>query len=307
MENAVMMINVVGKPIEDAKKELLALELGTKVTEEENADFEAGFVFAQDVAEGATIAKNSTINLKVSTGGTKKEEGITIADVKGTTESEAKAALEAQGFVVEATTENSDSVESGKVISQSPAGGESAEKGAKISIVVSAGPKTEKVAVPDLRGMTETSAKEKLAAEGFKCDVSEVHSDTVTAGCVVSQSNEPGTKVDKGTTIKIKLSVGPEKHTYKYVANIDAPTGYTGGNANIVITAADGTSRSFTTAAFPFAVNETGFNSPNGTVTITYTSQIEETVINPETGEQSVEKTQGQATSGPTAVQFTQE
>ena len=56
-----------------------------------------------------------------------------------------------------------------------------AENGATITLTVSTGPEIKKVKVPDLRGMTESAAKSKLAEYGLNCGtVSETYSDTVT-------------------------------------------------------------------------------------------------------------------------------
>ena len=126
-----------------------------------------------------------------------------------------------------------------------------------MKLVVSNGKKEETATVPDLRGMTESAAKDKLTSEGFKVGtVTEAYSDTVTAGCVISQTANPGSEVAKGSSVGFQLSAGPEKKSYKFVTTLNAPTGYTGGNVTITITGSDGTVRNFTTASFPCAVNE---------------------------------------------------
>ena len=307
-EGAVTMINVVGKDLDTAKAELAAIELGTKTTEKESDIYEPGIVISQDIAEGASIAKNSTINLEVSTGPAKEEADITVTDFTGKSEEDAKKAIQELELVSEVTTENSDTVEKGKVISQSPVSGEKLAKGQTVKLVVSAGPKEEKVSVPDLRGMTESAAREKLSAAGLTTGtVSEVNSDTVTSGCVVSQSNDPGTQVNKGSSVNIQLSIGPKTHTYKYVASLNAPTGYTGGSVTITIKDANGISKSFDTTSFPCAVNESGFTSPAGSITYTYKSQETQTVLNPDTGEQSEELVNIDVTTNPVTVQFTEE
>ncbi|MCR5417820.1 MAG: Stk1 family PASTA domain-containing Ser/Thr kinase [Lachnospiraceae bacterium] len=306
-DDAVVMINVVGKDLDTAKAELAAIELGIKATEQESEQFEKGIVISQDIAEGASVAKNSTINLIVSSGSSDKAD-ITVVDVVGKTEADAKKALEDLGLVVEATTDNSDTVEAGKVISQAPTAGDKVEKGATVRLIVSAGVKEEKVTVPDLRGMSEAAAKEKLTASGLAVgSVSTVNSDTVTAGCVVSQSSEPGAEVKKGSSVNIQLSVGPKAHTYKYVASLNAPTGYTAGEVTITIKDANGTTKSFTTTTFPCAVNETGFTAATGTLTYTYKKKDTQTVMNPETGEEYEEEIETDVTSNPVSVQFTEE
>lgn len=300
----VTMINVIGMDVEEAKKQLNDIGLGTKVTKEESDEYEVNQVISQSVEGGEDVDMYSTIDLVVSSG----SKGIEVKDVTGLAEAEAKSALEALGFSVIVTNESSDSVEEGKVISQDPLAGSKAENGAKITLVVSSGPEIVKVKVPDLRGMTEPAAKEKLTAEGLKCGtVSETYSDTVTEGCVVSQSYSPGTEVEQNTSVNIQLSAGPEKHTYKYVTSLNAPSGYTSGDVTITITASDGDTRTFTATAFPCAVNETGFAVSSGTLTYSYTAQTTQTVLDPETGDEKEEQVTEEVTTSPVTVEFAQE
>lgn len=302
-EGPVAMINVVGMNVDEAKAALNAIGLGTKVTKQES-DAPVDEVISQSVEEGEEIEMYSTIDLVVSSG----TDAVEVKDVTGMTEEEAKAALTGAGFSVTVSSQNSDDVESGKVISQDPTAGSKAEKGATITITVSSGPQTVKVKVPDLRGMTESAAKEKLTSAGLKCGtVSETYSDTVTQGCVVSQSYSADTEVEEGTSVNIQLSAGPEKHTYKFVGNLDAPTGYTGGSVTITIKASDGDTRSFTATGFPVAVNETGFKVNSGTVTYSFMEKSKQPVIDSETGLETEEEVEQEVTTSPVAVTFTQE
>ena len=323
-ENApVLMIDVVGKEKEEAKTLLNDLGLGTKITEQPSNEYAAGIVISQGVMAGEEVPLYTTIDLVVSSGSdgseaaleeptqeepTQEETGVEVVDVTGQEEAAAKSALEALGFVVTVTTASSDSVDEGKVISQNPVAGSTAATGTEITLTVSSGPEVVKVKVPDLRGMSETAAKEKLQEVGLVCGtVSETYSDTVTAGCVVSQSQSPDTEVSKGATVDIQLSKGPEVHTYKYVATLDAPSGYTGGNVTITITASDGDIRSFTVSSFPCAVNETGFKVKSGTITYTYMSKTTQPVIDAATGQEVMEEVTQEVTSSPISVEFAQE
>ncbi|MBQ8198572.1 MAG: Stk1 family PASTA domain-containing Ser/Thr kinase [Lachnospiraceae bacterium] len=300
----VIMIDVVGRDVEEAKKMLNDLGLGTKVTKQESDQYEVDQVVEQSVMAGEEVALYTTIDLIVSSG----TVGIEVTDVTGQDEMTAKSALEALGFKVTVTTASSDTVEAGKVVSQDPVAGSKAEEGATITLTVSSGPEIVKVKVPDLRGMSETAAKEKLTEVGLTCgSVSETYSDTVTQGCVVSQSYSPDTEVDEGTSVNIQLSIGPEKHTYKYVATLDAPSGYSGGNVTITITAADGDVRSFATSSFPCAVNETGFAVSSGTLTYSYTSVTTQMVYDEEMDEEVEEEVSQEITTSPVTVEFVQE
>ena len=303
-ESKVKMISVEGMNIEDAKKALNDIGLGTRVTKEESDTYEVDQVISQDVEEGEEVDMYSTIALVVSSG----SNGVAVPNVTGQEEAAAKSTLEAAGFKVNVTQSSSDSVQEGLVISQDPTADSKAENGATITLTVSTGPEIKKVKVPDLRGMTESAAKSKLAEYGLNCGtVSETYSDTVTEGCVVSQSYSPDSEVDEGTSVNIQLSVGPEKHTYKYVTTLNAPSGYTSGNVTVTITASDGTTRSFTTSSFPCAVNETGFNVSSGTLTYSYTATTMQTVIDSETGEETEEPITEDVTTSPVTVQFEQE
>lgn len=287
-EDMVTMVNVVGKNIDDVKSMLNDMNLGTRVTMEESDTYDVDLVISQAIAEGAQVEKYTTIDLVVSSG----IKGYDVPNVQGTKAEDAVAALEAKGFVVAKDYANSDKVEKDYVISQDPTSDSKVQKGATITIVISEGAEIKKVSVPDLRGMTESAARKKLEDEGLKCGtVKEDYSDTTSSGCVITQTESPGIPVDEGTVVGITLSLGKKVESYKYVANLSAPTGYTGGAVTISITASNGDIRSFTTTSFPCAVNETGFKVDSGTITYTYTVVTTETEVDPDTGEETqVEK-----------------
>ena len=67
-ESKVKMISVVGMNVEDAKKALNDIGLGTRVTKEESDTYEVDQVISQDVEEGEEVDMYSTIALVVSSG-----------------------------------------------------------------------------------------------------------------------------------------------------------------------------------------------------------------------------------------------
>jgi hypothetical protein len=78
-------------------------------------------------------------------------------------------------------------------------------KGAKVTLVVSAGPA--KVKVPPVEGLTEAAARNQLTNRGLVADVQYV---TVAIGSpddghVISQNIPPTESVDPGTTIRLKV------------------------------------------------------------------------------------------------------
>lgn len=300
----VVMINVVGEDLETAKQKLNDMGLGTRVSTQESDEYAENHIISQGVAEGEKVAMYSTIDLVVSSGST----GVEVDDVSGMDAELAAKALEDDGFVVKKDYTNSDTIEKGKVVSQEPLAGSKAKKGSDVTIVISEGAEVKEVSVPDLRGMTESAAKTKLQEQNLKCGtVSETYSDTVSAGCVVTQSYNPGIKVAEGTVIDITLSLGVKEVTYKYVTSLSAPTGYTSGSVTVTIKASNGDIRTFSTNTFPCAVNETGFKVDSGTISFTYNTVTTEIEVDPDTGEETATEITKAVTTPEQAITFTQE
>lgn len=303
-EGDLVMISVLGMEEADAKKALNEMGLGVK-TQTVASSYEKGQVCEQSVAEGASVAVNTTILLSISDG-SEASEGV--PNVVGMTENEAKAAIEAAGYAVISESVDTDTVEAGIVASQTPEAGTKAQAGSAVKISISTGASEGMVPMPDLRGKTESEAKAALEAAGLTVGtVTETASEDVEAGRVVSQSYNPGINVSKGAAINFVLSSGPKATTYKYVTSLSAPTGYTSGQVTVTIAASDGDTRSFTTSTFPCAVNEAGFKVSSGTITYTYEQETVENAFDDETGENTSYVTTKTVTTSPAAISFTQE
>ncbi|MBN1788390.1 MAG: PASTA domain-containing protein [Sedimentisphaerales bacterium] len=160
--------------------------------------FGAGVVISQTLT--GTVACGAVINLAVSSG------QPSVPDVTGMDEAAAIAAINAEPDISYgiSTTEYSDTVSEGDVISQSAAG--TAACGTVVDLVVSLGPCT--ADVPDVTGMSEPAAISAINAVAYISygTSSTVCSDTVGAGNVISQS-VTGT-VDCGTIVDLVISSG---------------------------------------------------------------------------------------------------
>ena len=100
--------------------------------------------------------------------------------------------------------EPSDSVDAGKITSQSPGQGSQVSKGTEVAITVSTG--AEKVRVPTVSGQQLDAAQDNLEGAGFTVNVQMVDS-TEPENQVLSASDE-GTQQPKGSTITITVSRG---------------------------------------------------------------------------------------------------
>jgi serine/threonine-protein kinase len=162
----------------------------------------------------------------------------------------------------------SDTVEAGKVISQTPTGG-SVPKNSSITIVISQGQKS--VTVPKVTDMTQTDATASLEAEGLKVQAESAYSDKVAEGKVISQSVASGKIVPAGTTITIKVSLGPEKSSYSFSKSYSAPANAV--SATYMVVGSDGVTYDNGSADVDgtLSISVSDMDCASGKVSITWT------------------------------------
>lgn len=125
-----------GKTLSEARA--LADERGFKVEivdRKNNPDVPKDVIYQVREAEGQAVRPGSVVAIWVSDG----PEMLPVPDLRGKTIGQAKRALEEAGFALGGTTKKRDFAEAGTIIDQSVAGADSAPRGSKIDIVLSAG------------------------------------------------------------------------------------------------------------------------------------------------------------------------
>lgn len=170
-------------------------------------------VVEQEYEKNRDLLKDSTITLTL---GQKpgSDDRVEVPPLINYEEEEAIDALEDIGLKAEVIYANSDTVEEGYVIRQTPKGGSLVDEGFTVTITVSRG--VSQVKVPDLYGVSQEAAEKELNRLGLELgDVSSDYSGSVGEGDVIDQSIESGTMVDKGTAVSITISLG-EQETYHY-------------------------------------------------------------------------------------------
>lgn len=194
---------VVGMTKEDAIKALNKLGLGYKAVTQSSDTVAEDCVISQGNVGGSKVEKNSQIVLTISTGKENKE--VTVPNVNGKSEQEAKEAIEAANLVASVDYQYSDSVEAGNVIKYSPSG--SVAEGSTVTIHVSRGKKVTNVSVPNVLGMSESLASQTLDSANLKVTVKYETSSKAEYGTVTSQTPySAGDSVPSGTTITIYVS-----------------------------------------------------------------------------------------------------
>jgi beta-lactam-binding protein with PASTA domain/CHAT domain-containing protein len=142
-----------------------------------------------------------------------------VPDLTGQGRSEASSTLAAVGLKLGDQNEaSSDTAPEGKIIAQDPVARTEAERGSAVNITVSSGP--QKVAVPDLTGQRFSQARNNLAEVSLKLGgKDETPSETVSKGAIIKQNPAAGTRVNKGDTVRVTVSSGPQQRSQEeYVA-----------------------------------------------------------------------------------------
>ena len=191
-----------------AKTKLADAKLNvTDVIQVKSDEIESGKVIETNPKAGSTVKEKSKITIKVSSG----KEAITMKDYRNKNYEAARDELKKLGFTVEKQEENSDSVESGKVISQSIAPNQKVEgKNPVITLVVSKGESSIKMA--NLTGYTRAGAIEYANSNNLTLTITEEENEA-TVDTVIRQSIREGAEVKKGTALTIVLSKGKKEHT----------------------------------------------------------------------------------------------
>ena len=194
---------VVGMTKEDAIKALNKLGLGYKAVTQSSDTVAEDCVISQGNVGGSKVEKNSQIVLTISSGKENKE--VSVPNVKGRSEQEARELIEAANLVASVDYEYSDTVDAGNVIKYSPSG--SVSEGSTVTISVSRGKKVTNVTVPNVLGMSESLASQTLDSANLKVTVKYETSSKAEYGTVTSQTPySAGDSVPSGTTITIYVS-----------------------------------------------------------------------------------------------------
>ncbi len=125
---------VVGMKEEEAVKALEDAKLKVEIIEETSKKVQAGYVISQETDAETEVNADDTVKIHVSIGTGIKQ--ITMIDVKGKTEAEAKSALEKLGLVVNIASSEDRTKDNGVVLTQSIEAGKVIDEGTTVTITV---------------------------------------------------------------------------------------------------------------------------------------------------------------------------
>jgi beta-lactam-binding protein with PASTA domain len=190
--------SVVGLTLSSARGRLQ--KAGLKASErEENSDTVAeGRVISVSPPEGQKVDKGSSVTLVVSSG----KPQVQVPNVVGKSFDEASSTLQAAGFKVTRSDEESTDKDPGTVLAQDPKSGARIDSGSTIALTVAKEPS--EVAVPDVTGEDAAAAIAALSGGGFVIDQKSKDVPTPDGdGVVLQQTPAGGKKAKKGSKVTI--------------------------------------------------------------------------------------------------------
>ncbi|MBR4309118.1 MAG: PASTA domain-containing protein, partial [Oscillospiraceae bacterium] len=216
------MPRLEGESKEDAEVRLNNMDLNLKVSFIEQADdtVPKGYIIRTEPAADSHLEKGQRITVYVSLGSDK------MPDLIGESKNNAEVLLKAMDMDLRISLdllEDSDTVPEGDVCRTEPEAGTTLVKGQHIKVYISTGSKY--VTVPDVLNMTEAEARTILEEAGLQCVVGEpAYYEGFDVGRVGGMSVKPESKIEKGETIIIYLSIEPEEVTESTEPPTEPPT-----------------------------------------------------------------------------------
>ena len=201
---------VVGKPEDQATKNLQVAGFDVTPVREKNDTVAEGTVVSVDPAEGTTVkvdqGKRGSVTIHVSSGA----NTVKMPSVVGQLQDDAINFLKSQGFTSVTPQEapsDDPNVQTGEVTKQDPPEGADVAKTVPVVLTVSSG--RPKVAVPDVAGKSVAEAASILGQQGLDGSKTTTEaSDTVPKDQVIRTDPAAGTQVDKGSKVTIIVSSG---------------------------------------------------------------------------------------------------
>ena len=194
--------------ISQARVEEQLKTLGLKLDARDDATSSQpkGTITKQNPKGGKKVAKGSTVSVWFSTG----PQAVSVPDVSGKTQEEAKGILEAAGFKIgNVMTVDSASIEKDKVVNTNPAAHSKQTKGTIITLYISSG----MTKIPDnLIGQPKDTVIEQLKQAGLtQITIESEYSDSIASGAVTRVEPGVGSTVEAGTAVTIWVSTGKQQ------------------------------------------------------------------------------------------------
>jgi serine/threonine-protein kinase len=212
------------------------------ITPEASDDVDEGLVIRTNPTAGTEVPEDTEVDLVISTGSNQAEVPDVVDLLRSDAEQALNDACEPQPCFGAFVSEEFSDTEEGRVIRQSPEGGQQARKGSDVTLVISRGPEQEPepepvtTEVPDVIGDDVQDAQAELEDAGLAIgEITEEPSDEFDAGEVIATDPQAGEQVEEQTPVAVLVSSGPEQTSGDGNSNSNSNSGSNGddgGGAN---------------------------------------------------------------------------
>ena len=196
---------MVGQQFDAASATLTTAGFSVTRLDDELSSQTPGTVISQDPTGGRLADQGSTITLTVA------GAESTVPPVVGQAFDAASASLQRLSLVVVRNNVDSDKAV-GTVLASNPPAGTKVPKGSTVTLAVAAEPG---VNVPDVTGKSQQDAVNVMTFVGLQPTVVSQPSDTIPQGSTIGTEPSAGTRVAKGSPVRVLVSSGP--------AEVDVP------------------------------------------------------------------------------------
>ena len=198
--------NLVGMSPDDARKAIEALGLKWELDSSKVASdtVPEGKVAQTNPSPGSKVKAGQTIRAYLSSG----SDQVDVPDLSGMTQDQARSTLKSVGLELGNVTSVDSEKEKDRIVEQDPATGTKVKKGTTVGVSISSG-KPAQVEIPTVVGMGRDDAEAQLKALGLTVTVEEVAGNQ-PAGQILSVEPGEGSKVEKNSTVKLKVSKGAQ-------------------------------------------------------------------------------------------------
>lgn len=234
----VIVANVVGKQVDDAKNMLVSQNLRISISSVYDDKVPVGRVISQSPEAGTQVKEQRTITLIVSKG----MEITNAPDLRGMSRRDAELQLKNSGLALGTVEEQFvTEVPAGMVASQNPKPGSQINKGSTVAIVISKGTGARKFTLPDFRGISQNALAGQMENLKLKVgNISESPSDRYSPGTISAQNPAPGTEVQEGAVIDFTIAKSSSASIRRAAVQFIVPEGPLRQSIQVVVTDANG-------------------------------------------------------------------
>lgn len=260
--------SITGLPLTQAANVLAesGLELGTQ-TQVVSNQLPEYHVMLQRPAARKVIRTGRKVHITISSG----KRLQVPPDLVGKDLASALSELGSTRFIAGAIARMPDDSPKDFVLAQDPASTREVTLGSSVHLLVSDGPASKPVHMPDLMGVTIEDAMDQLALERIQVDLLSVTRPGADYNVVLGQSLDPGSLLYEGQVVELNVRLLPNTSlaNIKYTVDVDYTVPFTSSNPEIRVALVDIAGRRKT--IFPLAHHFVDGKAPRFTAGSTIT------------------------------------